>query len=334
MRNVVVRRALFLAGAAVLVGTTAPESAHPGGLEFGVYLRLLQAPAGSFEQVASALPNAVQREGWQLLTSYDAASGPCRFHARVYVVQVPEYTKAVLRRGAQAAFALPVRLAVYEDELGVHLAVANPQSLARTLVADSGFEAPPAELVGALRSMVAAGFPGRPVAEPYGQLRSQGLIEKTMGIVAGGPFPNKIETVATFRGRTPAEIAERIALRARAASGRWGLHVVYRQDFPESGAVLIGLTGSAMETRSYAIVGAGNDDRRKGFACPGLDHATAFPLEVLVVREGSDVKVLVIDEMFRMKLYFEDAGRMKFAINMSMPGSIENELRDLLEDIV
>jgi hypothetical protein len=31
--------------------------------------------------------------------------------------------------------------------------------------------------------------------------------------------------------------------------------------------------------------------------------------------------------MFRMKMYFEDAGKMAFAKNMGMPGSIEEELK-------
>ena len=43
-------------------------------------------------------------------------------------------------------------------------------------------------------------------------------------------------------------------------------------------------------------------------------------------------ELLLIDEMFRMKMYFEDAGKMKFAANMAMPGSIEDELRDLIEE--
>jgi hypothetical protein len=31
-------------------------------------------------------------------------------------------------------------------------------------------------------------------------------------------------------------------------------------------------------------------------------------------------------------MYFEDAGTMKFASNMQMPGSIEDEIRDLVEE--
>ncbi len=34
--------------------------------------------------------------------------------------------------------------------------------------------------------------------------------------------------------------------------------------------------------------------------------------------------------MFRMKMFFEDAGKMKFARNMGMPGSIEDEIKDMI----
>jgi hypothetical protein len=37
-----------------------------------------------------------------------------------------------------------------------------------------------------------------------------------------------------------------------------------------------------------------------------------------------------VDEMYRMKMFFEDAGKMKFARNMGMPGSIEDEIKDLI----
>ena len=33
-----------------------------------------------------------------------------------------------------------------------------------------------------------------------------------------------------------------------------------------------------------------------------------------------------------MKMYFEDAGTMKFAANMRMPGAIEDELRDKIQE--
>jgi len=37
-----------------------------------------------------------------------------------------------------------------------------------------------------------------------------------------------------------------------------------------------------------------------------------------------------VDEMYRMKVYFEDAGMMAFAKNMTMPGSIQDEIEDMM----
>ena len=76
----------------------------------------------------------------------------------------------------------------------------------------------------------------------------------------------------------------------------------------------------------------GTDETRADFACPGIAYAAAFPLELVLVEEDGEVKVLIIDAMFRMKMYFEDAGKMKFAANMKMPPSLEGEMRDKIED--
>jgi hypothetical protein len=302
------------------------------GASHGVFVRLADGPAGTRARMVEAVPALLARAGWEPLAHYDATAGACRHGATVFVVQAPDYTRAVLQHGVRAAFALPLRLAVYESDVGTHLSLANPRSLARTIVQETGFDGPPQEAVAALRTAVAAGFPGTPVQVEYGQMRDRGLIGKTMGIVAGGPFPEKVEAAASVTGRSVADVAAAIAKAGAAPTGRWGLRVVYRLPLPGQDAELVGLTGARMEEKAFEIVGEGGDASRKGLACPGLDHAAAFPIELLVVREGEQVKVLLIDEMFRMKMYFEDAGRMKFAANMQMPGSIEDELRDLVEE--
>ena len=86
-----------------------------------------------------------------------------------------------------------------------------------------------------------------------------------------------------------------------------------------------------MEARSFSIVGRGSDKSRSDFACPGLDHAAAYPIEIVFSQEADSVRVLGVDAMFRMKRFFEDAGKLKFARNMGMPGSIEDEIRELLQ---
>jgi hypothetical protein len=321
---------------AVLAGAllTSPATASEPGQTFGVYVRVLDAPVDAYGGVTAALPDLLAKAGWQLQASYDAGTGDCGFKARVYVVTDPTWTAALSGGGADAAFVMSLRIAVYQDELGTHVSLANPQSLARTIVGETGYERAAAEVVARLQSALAP-MPGKVVTVQYGQMRDQGLIGKTMGVVAGGPFPSKVEDLGSTAATSTvgvAEVAAAFAAAARTPTKRWGIHTVYQVDLPGGNLSIIGLAGDKMEAKAYAIVGHGGDESREAYSCPGIDHAPAFPLEVVVLRDGDKVELRAVDAMFRMKMYFEDAGTMKFAANMAMPGSIENEIRDLVED--
>ena len=82
-----------------------------------------------------------------------------------------------------------------------------------------------------------------------------------------------------------------------------------------------------MDSKSFEIVRSGSDDSRSDLKCPGLAHAGAYPIEVVVRRDGNSVKIQCVDAMYRMKMYFEDAGKWAFMKNMGMPGSIAEEIR-------
>jgi len=320
-----------LTGGALLA---TPVTATEPGPAFGVYVRVLDAPVGSYVEVTAALPDLLASAGWELRASYDAATGDCDYNARVYVVTAPMWTAAVAGSGVDAAFVIPLRIAVYQDELGTHVSLANPQSLVRTIVSETGYERAAAEVVTRLQALLAP-LPGKVIAEQYGQMRDEGLIGKTMGVVAGGPFPSKVEDLGGMKASSTVgvtQLAQAFAEAARTPTRRWGLHSVYRVDLPAQQLSIIGITGDKMEAKAFGIVGKGGDDSRESYSCPGIDHAAAFPVEVVVVRDGDKVELRSVDAMFRMKMYFEDAGTMKFAANMAMPGSIENEIRDLAED--
>ena len=288
---------------------------------------------GTVPAAAAAIASALGRSGWTVLADHpvgvDAAR--CAYAGRVVVAAHPGHTAALFAKGATAAFAAPVRLAVFEDERGVHAAVVNPLSLERTMVAEAGLEGSGRSLVADLSGVVASATKGRATHRPYGQSRDRGLIGKTMGVMAGGPFAGQLETLLTAPGSTPEDVrrvADGIAQRLqRPAEGEWKLRQVYRLDLPAQGAVVFGVSGAPMEAKAFSIVGAGDDDARSGFKCPGLAYAAAFPIEVVVRRDQGMVRVEAINAMFRMKMYFEDAGRMKFARNMMMPGSIAKELK-------
>jgi len=311
-----------------------PISIAASGPSYGVYIEVLEAPLGAYAAVTTALPTLLTQAGWKVEATHELGTGDCSYKARVYVVTEPTWTAAIARGGMYAAFMVPLRIAVYQDELGTHVALANPQSLSRTVISEQGYDAAATAVVTRLQAAL-AGAPGKPVARQYGQLRERGLIDKTMGVVAGGPFSSKIEEIGAVKATATlsvAEVAKVLGNATRAPTTRWGLRAVYQVDLPGGMTSIIGFGGDKMEAKSFAIVGNGSDGSRAGYRCPGIDHAAAFPIEVVVHRDGPEIRLLIIDEMFRMKMYFEDAGKMKFAANMAMPGSIENEIRDLAED--
>ncbi|MEK7239955.1 MAG: hypothetical protein AAB224_05160 [Gemmatimonadota bacterium] len=285
---------------------------------------------------STAIAGALTRQGWTVLADHAVGTDQsrCGYSARVVVAHQPARVATLLAVGAQSAYALPVRIAVFEDERGVHVAMVNPLSVERTIIAEFGLEATGRALVEDVSGVVASATRGHRVNKAYGQSRKRGLIGKTMGVMAGGTFTRQLETITTAGGGTSAEVRrmadgiwQRLQLPPR---GKWQLRGVYRLDLAEQGLVILGVSGAAMEAKAFGIVGAGNDDARSSFKCPGLAYAAAFPLELVVRRDGGQARVETINAMFRMKMYFEDAGQMTFARNMLMPGSIADELKGLV----
>ncbi len=305
-------------------------------MRLGVYVNIADSVQGSLDEVTGALRTALTGNGWEVLALHETAvDRACGNGARVLVLHQPGYAQQVLARGPRAAFALPVRVSVYQDEAGTHLALVNPHSVNRTIIAETGFEGPSDEALGEITRIAATVVRGSFVPRQYGQIRTRGLIGRTMGVMAGGPFPDKIEEVYGVAGSGPEDV-RRVAglvsagLRQQAGRGRWQLHQIYQLDLSAQGVVVFGVSGGAMEAQAFRIVGAGGDASRAAMRCPGVDHAAAFPIEIVVYLEGGRVHVGLVDAMYRMKLFFEDAGRMAFARNMGMPGSIEDELRGMI----
>ncbi len=90
-----------------------------------------------------------------------------------------------------------------------------------------------------------------------------------------------------------------------------GWSKVYEVDLPK--AIVIGVTKPSVEKTSFEI--------------GGFNHLTAFPIE-LVIKDG---EVIALPEMYRMSLYFMDAGMGAFMAHMSMPGEIDRSLEGLLK---
>jgi len=326
-------RATFVAATMALFASTPDVGAQSAQR---VYLSLADSVPVTVPEGATAIGEAFKAAGWTVLANHAVGTErDCPYSARVVVAYQPSHGTQLLSRAPTAPFAIITRIAVFDDERGVHVAMVNPLSLERTMVAESGLESLDRALIADVSKLVVGATRGRPVDRPYGQSRDRGLIGKTMGIMAGGPFPNQVKVVSTTPASSAGElmaVADKLWDRLRQPSaGEWQLHGVYRLDLPDRGVIVLGVSGAPMETRAFRIVGAGSDDSRSRFKCAGIAHAAAFPLEVVIRKDGAEAKVEIIDAMFRMKMYFEDAGRMKFARNMGMPGSIADELKARLE---
>ncbi len=78
-----------------------------------------------------------------------------------------------------------------------------------------------------------------------------------------------------------------------------------------------------------AVVGISNPKYEKeAFDIGGADHLCAFPIELVIYKNG---EIKALPEMYRMSIYFMDAGMSAFAAHMSMPGEIDDSIKGLLK---
>lgn len=334
-----VRAILLFSLSSLAVPAPVPAAAPaPDDLEPGVYLRLLSASSMDFEDAGARLESALSAAGWTVDAQLDASVGTsCSFRGRVLVAHLPSLAGRLLAAGPHAAFALPVRFVVWEDETGVGVGATNPMNLFRTIVDEGTAPSDWADVTERIRAVGRAAFPGAAAEGEYGQRRKDARIGRTMGVMAGGPFVGKLKEVVTrpAAGETAVAVADRLrdAL-ASPGAGEWGIRSAYVIPVPGRDMALLGVTGPVMEERSFSIVRHGGDDARKAMACPGVDHAAAYPIEVSVAVVDGELQVRLVDVMYRMKMFFEDAGKMAFAKNMGMPGSIEDEIKDRIRAVL
>jgi hypothetical protein len=320
-----VRRATLLAVALAVAPTAgAVPPAAPG-----VYQYVVHGAEGTVDAVASAIAAAAPGAGFQTLARVPAsAPAGCGYKAEVVALYAPEHGRQVVAANPRTGpFAVVDRVNVFEDEKGIHVSVLNPRSVLRTVLMDDRKHDSLIEAhLARLRALVAGAVEGSPASQDYGQAREKGYIGKTMGVMAGGPFTEKVQDLAVVGGDDWKGTAERVRASLEGKGPKWGLHLAYAVEIPEAEAVVLGTTGTPMEAKSFDIVGAGADSSRDGLKCPGLAHAGAYPIEVVVAKDAGSVRVRVVDTMYRMKMYFEDAGKWAFMKNMGMPGSIQDEI--------
>ncbi|MBC8186084.1 hypothetical protein H8E88_33800 [candidate division KSB1 bacterium] len=238
-----------------------------------------------------------------------------------------------------------LRIGVYQDENGTHVSITNPETMTRIICNDLNdkdyqtVNEAAQQVKQNLRKVILASVTGTEVSVQMPPKRSDERIRKAKKdmIMMVGPmtffknrnqFPTLREVAvredanATF-AKVLAEVEKNID---RFNPGEKDAKYNWTAD-PEAdlkwrkvctvkvegfNAAVIGLTRNRTEAMSFHICGMKREKDTN--TIPGIDHVSAYPIEVAIFEEDGKIKVATPKEMFRMDLFFWDAGKMAFIV--------------------
>ena len=315
--------------------------------KFGIF-ETIHASSVSFEETTAALDAAFETSGLSLHATHNVRLPDDTHKARVYVVTSSAYQDAAKTESPRTASAQVLRIAVYTtgEAQATFVNMANP--LAHAMVYYSGSSNYDAMLAAAknaadeIRALVSA-VPGEATSVQLEPMRSEKHYNKFKG---DGPA----RMMAKFRNfrksqleivddtadnfdavveRVKAAIAASEVADAEETEGWEQVAVIPFGD----DAVYIGVTNPFIEDRMVRINSRFRSDGKSDASpYPGVDHVTALPTDILVVREDGETKVLHYGQMWRMQLYFWDSGYRAFTANVGVPGAIVSSIRDTIGD--
>ena len=339
MKNIVVVSLLALVSWAP--ATLADES-------IGIFETLRESSV-SFPETTGAIESALAGSETELvLHASHVVRVPDDMHqAKVYVLTSPAYAGAAAGESPRTVSAQVLRIAVFTsgDEQKTFINTANPVAHAMVFYADSSnydsLVAASKDAAAKIRELV-ANVPGKAVTYPAGPSRTEKKYRKFNG---DGPakmmakWRNWEESQLLIEEGAAAEfdaIVEKVAAALAAgtvsdASDSIGWDVITQLQLRDD-AVYIGLSNPYIEDRMIRINSRFRSEGKSELSpFPGVDHVSALPTEVLVVKEGGKTLVLHYGQMWRMQLYFWDSGYRAFTANVGVPGTILSSIEDALE---
>jgi len=337
--------ALFRRVAAVLVLTVVVVlPAHAA--DVGIFERILEA-SGSFEDTTAAVEKALGESKLTLHAKHDLKTPDGVQKARIYVLTSPAYLEAAKTAPANTVSAQVLRLAVYQYGEGrkTQINMANPVAHAMVFYAEQ--KDYPQLLTAAKAAAqelrdVAAKVPGKAVAVQLEPARSEKTLNKFNG---DGPakmmakwrnWEESQNLVLEGKADAFAATVDRVekalsASKDKGADDASGWKLITKVPLG-SNAVYFGISNDYTENKCVRINSdLRSDGKTKNAPHPGVDHAAALPLEVLVINDGKNTRVVQYGEMWRMQLYFWDSGYMAFAKNTLVPATIFDSIEEALK---
>ncbi len=314
--------------------------------KIGIFETIYHSNA-SFTQTAAAIEVAAAGSSLQLHGSLDVRVPDDAQQAKVFVLTSPNFVEAARAEVPRTISAQILRIAVFTwgDEQKTVINMANPVAHAMVYYADSPnydeLIAAAGATAGELRQLVTA-VPGEAVSVQVEPIRKEKHYNKYKG---DGPARMMTKFRTWDKSQLLIEedsadnfeaVVERVVERLEAGeiadeTFPYGWEIVTRIPVRDD-AVYIGLTNPYIENRMVHINSSfrGKDKTEKA-PYPGVDHVTALPTDLLIVREAGKTRVFHYGQMWRMQLYFWDSGYRAFTANVNVPGKISSSIEDAVK---
>ena len=336
--------------------------------DHGIYLKTLQNVPGSIEEAVTELTTNLQAAGYDVLSRRQMATPDlihkkstdnCGYRAFLLVSQKSDYTEYVTTFGNKYLVAAFLKVGIYETGDGIQVNIADPETINRIVFNDlsdseydkviSGILSYKTNLISTIHKLKAGGKI-QMAQEPVRSAKDLRKANKDMFMMVGpmtffrdeDQFPliysekvdKSMDGVHDFLGKVKKNLTAFMPDKKDvdyqwtpdAPDLNWELiSTVYATD---STAVLLGLSRSRTEALSFKIAGQPREGKEN--SCPGIDHICAYPIEVLIYQENDKLIMRSAREMFRMDMYFWDAGKMAFMEYMNMPKMLDKSLKQAL----
>ncbi|MBF0319580.1 MAG: hypothetical protein HQL01_07245 [Nitrospirae bacterium] len=285
-----------------------------------IYIRLVEKIADNVDTVSDRVASALAANGWTVAGSFTPTlPDKCKYKTKVLIIHNEAYWQKIFEVSPNAKFVYPLKVNVFSNEGGTSISLVNPVALNRMIAPE--LETFSVETLKKLAGVFQGAVSGKNVATEEGTL----LDGNRVSGIGGGVLEDNIVKVYTGKYKTE-KLMSSVIKQMHYTIGRnnKGFSLVYTIDMRDKGIMFFGITKKELEKTAFTITSENRLTNRN--SCPGIDHANAFPMEVVVDATGKSVKVETLRVMFRMKAYFGDTGEMAFVKHYLMPGHIEDEI--------
>ncbi|MCB9259703.1 MAG: hypothetical protein H6612_10185 [Ignavibacteriales bacterium] len=288
----------------------------------------------------------------------------CGFKAQLIVLTKEDYSNFLTSYGSKYLVGGFLKIGLFENENGLNIAITDLETINRTIFNDlfendevekyneviTKTKVYKKEIISLLHKTITSGEKVEQNMEPIRDDEDLAESSKDMFMMVGSltlfndedQFPIiystenksgfsgiqklKNDFITNIKNFTPAEDDIEYRWYQNEEDLKW--KVISQIESPKNNAILLGITRPRTEGVSFNIAGSSRENDKN--MCPGIDHAGAYPIEILLLQEKDKINVYTQREMHRMDMYFWDAGMSAFMDHMSMPGILDDSIKKAL----